>query len=116
VDRQAVSGNDRLVNTFVSLRNTLLAHRDANTILGGGLVHQDDLSWSDVDTLIDRALSIVNRYSSLFRASTWQLEPTGSLWMLPPQPDPSKHLLPRIMPSWRVSMLREQEVVPECLQ
>lgn len=70
-DKKSVEKNDRLVDMLVTHRNTSLAHFDPDKVLNDRSVNPEELTWPDVDILIDRAVTIVNRYSSLFRASTY---------------------------------------------
>ncbi|HEX7407976.1 MAG TPA: hypothetical protein VF515_10050 [Candidatus Binatia bacterium] len=71
LDEKSVAAADPTVKKLVVLRNLSLAHRDPNSLLASAAPNQAQLSWEDVDELIDRALSVINRYSSLFRASSY---------------------------------------------
>lgn len=71
LDEKSVEAANPTVKKLVALRNASLAHRDPDSLLGSATPNQAQLSWADVDELIDRALSLVNRYSSLFRASSY---------------------------------------------
>ncbi len=71
LDIASVSATDPVVSRFIHLRNVSLAHRDAAVVLAGGLANDTGPTWQDIDQLIERAMTIVNRYSNLFRASTY---------------------------------------------
>lgn len=70
-DRASVDKNEPVVKRLLSYRNTSLAHLDPDTLLGSGTSSDPPLTWPDIDILIERAISIVNRYSYLFRASVY---------------------------------------------
>ena len=69
LDKKSVAASDSIVSKLVSFRNKYLAHRDLSTVLSRAVPSQGQLTWADVDTLIERATTIINRYSSLFRAA-----------------------------------------------
>ena len=71
LDRASVEKNDPHVKMLLSHRNMSLAHLDPDGVLGSGASKDPQLTWSDVDILIERAVSIINRYSDLFRASVF---------------------------------------------
>ena len=77
LDKKSVEKNDPVVGKLVSFRNTSLAHRDPTTVLGGAVTNEGQLTWADVDTLIERAITIINRYSYLFRASSYACKIMG---------------------------------------
>lgn len=72
-DISSVGKSDNVVGRLLAVRNTSLAHSDPAIVLGSGsaVLKGQPLTWSDVDTLIHRAVTIVNRYSVLFRASAY---------------------------------------------
>lgn len=71
LDKKSVGKNDADVNKLLSFRNTSFAHRDPTVLLGSVSQKGEPLTLSGVDTLIDRAVTIVNRYSVLFRVSSY---------------------------------------------
>jgi len=58
-----------VVKSLVELRNRQLGHNDARVLTGD--VTLPGLSAQDVRKLIDRALSIINKYSQMYQASTY---------------------------------------------
>lgn len=79
LDRESVNARDPVVAKLLALRHKALAHRDADVALGRASREDDQqqLSWTDVDLLIERAIEILNRYSSLFRASSYARDIVG---------------------------------------
>ncbi len=69
-DARVVSDSDPLVKKLASLRNRVIAHRDPTVVLGASQSPPGDLSQTEIDTLLERAATTVNRYSSLFKANT----------------------------------------------
>jgi hypothetical protein len=61
---------DVLVERLVNLRSQILAHSDQRVVLGRIRHPGADLTNIEIDSLLARAVSILNRYSSLFKAST----------------------------------------------
>jgi hypothetical protein len=45
-------------------RDGVLAHRDLTTVLGGAATNEGQLTWADVDTLIESAITIINHYGA----------------------------------------------------
>ena len=71
-DMQSVSSNDPLVKKLVIWRNNIIAHRSASNVVNEKDITKDyPLTETEVSELVTRATSILNRYSSLFRASTY---------------------------------------------
>jgi hypothetical protein len=70
-DKKAVAQSDSIVSKLVFFRHKYLAHRDLSTVLSRTVPSQGQLTWADVDALIERATTIVNRYSYLFRAAVF---------------------------------------------
>lgn len=69
-DARDVAAGDPLVQELVEARNQVLAHRDPRVILGRLPDPAGSLGQRKIDSLLERAARIVNRYSLLFRAST----------------------------------------------
>jgi hypothetical protein len=71
-DRQSVSPKDPLVARLVSLRGNLFAPRNAmNVVEELGLAARFAMTFEEVEELWRRGLSILNRYSQLFRHGPW---------------------------------------------
>jgi hypothetical protein len=68
-DLEKVTSSDDLVQRLVDLRNVAIAHRDPKTVLVG-ISAYPVLAREEIDTLLGRALEIMNRYSTKFRART----------------------------------------------
>jgi AbiU2 len=62
---------DLLVTRLYKARNQLFAHRDPLVVLVPIHLRDFEMTCDDIDTLIDRAVQLVNNYSSLFRATTY---------------------------------------------
>lgn len=69
-DVLAVSEKDQLVARLLALRNRVLAHRDPRVVLGTAADPVGVLDDKDIDALVARAGTTVNRYSILFRAAS----------------------------------------------
>jgi AbiU2 len=69
--------SDALVAKLCDLRNRLLAHRNASLVLGATVLNAGGIRHEDIDELLDRAVALVNRYSSLFRAQTYSTNIVG---------------------------------------
>lgn len=66
------------VKKLILWRNNIVAHRGAKLSLGKTEILKDNpLSKEEMDDLLDKALNIFNKYSSLFRASTWSRNMIG---------------------------------------
>jgi len=77
-DARSVSdGSDLLVTRLVAMRNRVLAHRDPTIVLGASRTTTEALDAVEVDTLLERAASIVNRYSIMFRAGSHLIKIIG---------------------------------------
>lgn len=67
-----------LVKKLIVWRNNIAAHKGAKVSLGKKQILIDNpLSQSEMEQLLDRSLEIFNRYSSLYRASTWSRQIIG---------------------------------------
>jgi hypothetical protein len=62
--------SDRLVKRLLAVRNRVLAHRDPRVALGRVSDPSSGTGDADIDTLLDRAATIVNRYGIMFRAGS----------------------------------------------
>jgi hypothetical protein len=77
-DIQRCSSRDPLVKTLIIHRNSHVAHTDAATIIAKRNPHDAyPLTFGDFETLTARAKTILNRYSSLFTAVTYEMQVTG---------------------------------------
>ena len=71
--------NNPLVKTLTLHRGNVLAHRNAkNTATGITVSETHPLTWEDFELLLNRAIEILNKYSSLFEASTYSTRPIGA--------------------------------------
>ena len=67
-----------MVKKLVIWRNNIFAHRTAANVVSQKNIADDyPLSKDDVSELLSRAMSILNRYSSLFRASSYTTQVIG---------------------------------------
>jgi HEPN superfamily AbiU2-like protein len=72
------SPDDPQVKTLVIHRNSRIAHKGARNIIAERDINDDHpLTFGDVDTLLDRAKTILNRYSSLFAANSYSTQIVG---------------------------------------
>ena len=79
-DLASVSRDDPAVAKLAFLRDNALAHRSAKLVLQGRDPFRDQgFSVDDLHELAERAVEILNRYSSLFRASSFSAKPVGDL-------------------------------------
>lgn len=69
------SASDAKVNLLVRHRNNIGAHRNAKSTVAG--VASDGIPVDDLEALLNRAHIILNRYSSLFAASTFSRRMIG---------------------------------------
>jgi len=77
-DSALVAPNDPLVQKLLALRGNLCAHRNARNVAQEIKIEDRfPLPHSDFDALVQRAVTILNRYSSLFRRSTWSTTIVG---------------------------------------
>jgi len=85
-DSKSVSCENPLVKKLMIWRGNLVAHRGAKVALGKKKILTDNpLTHREVDQLLDHALDTFNKYSGLYRASTWSVKAIGE--------DDYKHLL-----------------------
>ena len=67
-----------LVKKLMIWRNNIVAHRGAKTALGKKQILEDNpLTQKEIEELLNQSFTIFNRYSSLFRASTWSRQVIG---------------------------------------
>ena len=77
-DIEACSAKDPLVRTLVIHRGNRIAHRNAKNIVEEFDIDTDHpLGYSEIETLIDRAVSVLNRYSAMFDANTYSTSMIG---------------------------------------
>ena len=77
-DRASVRRNDPQVKKLIIWRNNIIAHKTANNILEDiDIIKNYVITREEVRLLLDRATSILNNYSSLFRASTYSTKIVG---------------------------------------
>ena len=67
-----------LVKKLMIWRNNIVAHRGAKVSLGKKQVLEDNpLAQPEIEELLNQSFTIFNRYSSLYRASTWSRQVIG---------------------------------------
>lgn len=72
------SNQNPLVKKLMIWRNNIVAHKGAKVSLGQDKILADNpLSEQELKTLLDESFIIVNRYSSLYQASTWSRKIVG---------------------------------------
>jgi len=72
------SDQNPLVKKLMIWRNNIIAHRAAKVSLGKDEILADNpLSQQEIEKLLDECFTIFNRYSSLYRASTWSRKVVG---------------------------------------
>jgi hypothetical protein len=77
-DRESVCNNDPQVKKLIIWRNNIIAHRTANNVLEDiDITKNYVVTKEEVRLLLNRATSILNTYSSLFRASTYLTKIVG---------------------------------------
>ena len=77
-DIEFSSCRNPLVKKLMIWRNNIVAHRGAKVALGNDQILADNpLSQPEMEQLLDRSFEIFNRYSSLYRASTWSRQIIG---------------------------------------
>lgn len=71
-DLSSVSTGDPLVKKLIQLRGHFIAHINANNIVHEKqLEKRFGLTYDEIGLLVDRATTIVNRYSVLFKRTSW---------------------------------------------
>ena len=77
-DIEACSSTDPLVKTLQVHRNTRIAHRGAkNVVTGHKIDAAHPLGYAEIETLINRAVTILNRYSGMFDSNTYSTSMIG---------------------------------------
>ena len=72
------SSSDPIVKRLTVYRSNRIAHRNANALLSPvDIGERFGLTFDDIRTLLERAKTIVNRYSYLFAASTYSTKVIG---------------------------------------
>ena len=78
-DRRLVSDRDPLVKKLLSQRHNLFAHSNADNVMRQLRLEQRfALTYRELATLTRRAVRIINRYSGLFRRTTWSTRMVGA--------------------------------------
>src|SRR6266849_284333 len=75
---RASSNSDRLVKKLQKVRNKVIAHRDPQLVRLATLSALSGLTNDEVETLIERATRTANKYSILYRASSFSEKVIGS--------------------------------------
>jgi hypothetical protein len=77
-DIAACSNSDPVVKKLTIYRGSRIAHRSAKeTLFVRGVGDRDGLTFDDLSTLLQRAKTILNRYSDLFSASFYSTKVLG---------------------------------------
>ena len=77
-DMWLASAQNPLVRKLMIWRNNIIAHRGAKVSLGKDeILAENPLSQQEIEALLDESFTIFNRYSSLYRASTWSRKVVG---------------------------------------
>ncbi len=78
-DIRSCSNEDALVRTLTVRRGSGIAHRSAKLVVADLNISDNyPLTYSDVDTLLDRAINILNRYTELFSADIYSTTVVGN--------------------------------------
>lgn len=77
-DMKSANDTDPLVKKLIIWRNNILSHKTATVIVKQIAITKNyPISRDDISQLLSRATSILNRYSGLFRASTYSTQIIG---------------------------------------
>ena len=79
-DIESVGNKDPLVKKLICLRGNFVAHVNWDHTASGGVKIREDafaLDWAEIDLLISRATDILNRYSILFKQTSWITDIAG---------------------------------------
>lgn len=77
-DIMSCSTADPLVKTLLIHRGSRIAHRSAKNVLSQiNIGNKHPLTFGNLETLLKRSITIMNRYSSLFAANTYFTQITG---------------------------------------
>lgn len=77
-DSKLVSGSDPLVKSLLAWRNNIGAHRNPRETLSPNSVIVAPLEYSDIEKLLKRSISILNKYSLLFGALAYSVSMVGA--------------------------------------
>jgi len=78
VDIASCSSADPIVKKLTVYRSSQIAHRNAKALLSpGDIGERFGLAFDDIRTLLERAKTIVNRYSYMFAASVYSTKVIG---------------------------------------
>jgi hypothetical protein len=78
-DIKAVNSNNELVTKLLIWRHNIIAHKNAkNAISKVNIPSKYPIMKKEVDELLTRATTILNRYSGLFNATTYSTNMVGS--------------------------------------
>ena len=77
-DLPLVRSTDPLVKKLVSYRGSVFAHRNTNNVVQGlRLEDRFGLTYDELDDLLNRAVTMLNKYDHSFRRTTWATEIVG---------------------------------------
>jgi HEPN superfamily AbiU2-like protein len=77
-DIGSCSSSDPIVKRLVAYRGSRIAHRNAKSLITArNVADGEGLTFEDVKTLLERAITILNRYSYLFSASFYSTKVVG---------------------------------------
>jgi AbiU2 len=77
-DISRCSPGDPLVKNLIRHRNSHVAHTDAKDVIARRNPHDRyPLMFGDLEALLTRAITILNRYSRLFKVETYGVQPIG---------------------------------------
>lgn len=77
-DLYSVGPEDPLVKKLIALRGNFIAHTNARNIVEElCLEERFTLGWSEIDSLVSRGTTILNRYSVLFKRQSWSTTIVG---------------------------------------
>jgi len=77
-DIASCSRSDPIVKRLVTYRGSRIAHRNAKLLMTAKVAGEGEgLTFEDVQLLLERAITILNRYSYLFSASSYSTKAVG---------------------------------------
>ncbi|HEY7406005.1 MAG TPA: hypothetical protein VIB39_20935 [Candidatus Angelobacter sp.] len=78
IDIESVSDSDPVVKKLIQLRGNCIAHVNAEAIAKGkGLEKRFGLSPDEVNLLVERAATLLNRYGAILRRTVWSTQIVG---------------------------------------
>jgi hypothetical protein len=77
-DIALVSGTDTLVKRLLEWRNNIIAHQNPRETLAPNSVVVAPLKYSEIESLLERAITILNKYSVLFKALSYSVSMVGA--------------------------------------